>query len=50
MKGRCNVGMHLVNMGGAMGKGIMVMGHGQNLAFETSTCFKHGGPQLGAHE
>jgi hypothetical protein len=25
------------------------MGHGQNFASKTSTCFKHGGPWLGAH-
>jgi hypothetical protein len=47
VEGRCIDGMGVVNMGSAMGKGIMVMGHGQNLASKTCTFFKHGGPWLG---
>jgi hypothetical protein len=31
VEGRCIDGMGVVSMGSAMGKGIMVMGHGQNL-------------------
>ncbi len=48
VEGRCNDGMGVVNMGSAMGKRIIMMGHGQNLASKTCTCFKHGGPWLGA--